>query len=37
MARLFLLPAWIWASGWMAMSVAMLAVTLWMTRGSRRA
>ena len=32
MAHLFLLPAWLWASGWMLMSVGMLAVTLWMTR-----
>jgi hypothetical protein len=34
MARLFLLPAWVWATTWMVMSVAMLGATLWMTRGS---
>jgi hypothetical protein len=33
MARLFLLPSWMWATLWMLMSVAMLSVTLWMTRG----
>jgi hypothetical protein len=33
MARLFLLPSWIWATTWMLMSVAMLGWTLWMTRG----
>ena len=33
MARLFLLPAWVWATVWMAMSVAMLGWTLWATRG----
>jgi hypothetical protein len=33
MARLFLLPSWVWATSWMLMSVAMLAATLWMTRG----
>jgi len=32
MARLFLLPAWLWASLWMLMSVGMLTWTLWMTR-----
>jgi hypothetical protein len=32
MARLFLLPSWVWAATWMAMSVAMLSATLWMTR-----
>ena len=32
MARLFLLPAWVWASAWMLMSVGMLGWTLWMTR-----
>jgi hypothetical protein len=37
MARLFLLPSWVWASGWMLMSVAMLALTLWLTRRGRRA
>ena len=33
MARLFLLPSWVWATVWMLMSVAMLGATLWMTRG----
>jgi len=28
MTRLFLLPSWIWATGWMGISVAMLALTL---------
>jgi hypothetical protein len=32
MARLFLLPPWVWASAWMSMSVGLLAWTLWMTR-----
>jgi peptidase M50B-like protein len=32
MARLFLLPAWLWATLWMAAAVAMLASTLWATR-----
>jgi hypothetical protein len=32
MARLFLLPPWLWASAWMLMSVGMLAWTLWITR-----
>ena len=36
MARLFLLPSWVWATAWMLMSVAMLGATLWMTRGRRR-
>ena len=31
-AILFLLPAWLWASAWMLVSVGMLAWTLWMTR-----
>jgi Peptidase M50B-like len=35
MARLFLLPAWVWATTWMLMSIAMLAATLWTTRGQR--
>jgi hypothetical protein len=35
MARLFLLPAWIWASAWMLLAVGMLAATLWKTRGAR--
>jgi len=33
MARIFLLPSWVWATSWMLMSVAMLGATLWMTRG----
>jgi len=33
MARLFLAPAWLWASLWMIASVAMLAWTLRITRG----
>jgi len=33
MARLFLAPAWLWASLWMAMSVAMLVWTLRHTGG----
>jgi len=32
MARLFLLPSWVWATTWMLLSVAMLGATLWMTR-----
>lgn len=36
MARLFLLPSWMWATAWMLMSVAMLGATLWVTRGRRR-
>ncbi len=32
MARLFLLPAWVWAATWMALSVAMLWGTLSATR-----
>jgi hypothetical protein len=35
MARLFLLPAWFWASIWMLAAVAMLAATLWLTRTGR--
>ena len=35
MARLFLLPSWVWATAWMLMSVAMLGATLWTTRRSR--
>jgi peptidase M50B-like protein len=35
MARLFLLPAWVWAVAWMALSFAMLGATLWLTRGRR--
>jgi hypothetical protein len=35
MARLFLLPAWVWAMVWMLMSVVMLSATLWMTRGRK--
>jgi hypothetical protein len=33
MARIFLLPSWVWASTWMLMSATMLGATLWMTRG----
>jgi hypothetical protein len=32
MAQLFLLPAWVWATTWMLLSVAMLGTTVWMTR-----
>jgi hypothetical protein len=32
MARLFLLPAWLWAGVWMLVSVGLLAWTLWITR-----
>jgi hypothetical protein len=32
MARLFLVPAWLWAAAWMVISVAMLGGTLWITR-----
>lgn len=35
MAALFLAPAWIWATAWIAAAVAMLAATLWLTRGAR--
>lgn len=35
MARLFLLPAWVWATGWMLASLAMLGATLWLTRSRR--
>jgi hypothetical protein len=35
MARLFLLPAWVWATGWMLASLAMLGATLWLTRDRR--
>jgi hypothetical protein len=35
MARLFLLPSWVWATTWMLMSVAMLGATLWTTSGRR--
>jgi hypothetical protein len=33
MAGLFLLPSYVWATIWMVVSVAMLAATLWATRG----
>jgi hypothetical protein len=36
MARLFVLPAWVWATAWMLMSVAMLSATMWRTRGRSR-
>jgi hypothetical protein len=32
MARLFGAPAWLWATSWMALSVAMLGWTVWITR-----
>ena len=32
MARLFLMPSWMWATAWMLISVAMLGATVWMTR-----
>ena len=32
MARLFLLPAWLWATAWMLIAVGMLGGTLWATR-----
>jgi hypothetical protein len=35
MARLFLLPASLWAAAWMVLSVAMLGATLWLTRDRR--
>jgi hypothetical protein len=35
MARLFLLPAWLWAAAWMVLSAAMLAWTLRITRMPR--
>jgi hypothetical protein len=36
MARLFLLPSWVWATTWMLMSSAMLGTTLWATRRRSR-
>jgi Peptidase M50B-like len=36
MSRLFLLPAWMWATAWMLTSFAMLGATLWLTRERRR-
>jgi len=33
MARLYLLPSWMWATAWMLTSAAMLGATLWITRG----
>jgi hypothetical protein len=35
MQGLFLLPSWIWATLWMAISVAMLGGTFWVTRAAR--
>ena len=35
MSRLFLLPAWVWATAWMLTSLAMLGATLWLTRERR--
>ena len=32
MARLFALPAWLWASVWMLLSIGMLTWTLWVAR-----
>jgi hypothetical protein len=32
MSRLFLLPAWLWATAWMVLSLALLGATLWLTR-----
>jgi hypothetical protein len=32
MARLFLAPAWLWASAWMIIGVGMLGWTVWATR-----
>lgn len=36
MARLFLAPAWLWASAWMIISVTMLGWTVWITPAARR-
>ena len=36
MASIFLLPAEVWASAWMLMSVALLAWTLWVTRVKKK-
>jgi peptidase M50B-like protein len=36
MARVFPLPSWVWAASWMAVSVAMLMWTFWVTQGFRR-
>ncbi len=36
MAKLFRLSPWVWATMWMLSSVALLAATLWMTRGRSR-
>ena len=35
MARLFVAPAWVWASAWMLASIVMLGWTLRLTRGPR--
>lgn len=35
MARLFLLPSWVWATTWMIISIVMLGATFWMTRQRR--
>jgi hypothetical protein len=35
MSRLFLLPASLWATAWMFLSLAMLGATLWLTRDRR--
>jgi hypothetical protein len=36
MAELFPVPAWAWAAVWMLLSAALLAWTLWLTRGRSR-
>jgi peptidase M50B-like protein len=36
MARLFFLPAWVWATIWMLTSVALLLTTVWFTRRKSR-
>jgi hypothetical protein len=36
MARLSLVPSWVWAATWMLTSIAMLGATLWMTSGRER-
>jgi hypothetical protein len=36
MAQLFVLPAWVWATAWMLISIALLGWTLWVTRGRSR-
>ena len=36
MAQLFLVPAWIWATTWMIVSLALFVATLWATGGGAR-